>query len=327
MKKVFVIILVLVFAFSKAQIVDTNDIVNDMHEFYLSLDHDNISSSYFFNLGFRVHNELIKVDLGIPINLNYEKWKYMFSEIESSDLNNSNSNQAILTHIIDNDTTAFVYLPLFFFEGAYLGSEQVGELLMDSDLNPNYETVNIFAGTSSKDKSRGLLVNYVFKDSLFFSNVAENYSVDVNFGDGGDYYTLSQNQVFPIQYDCYGEKSITFRLIVNQDTLISYSKINVLYKSNINPTHSAKIYTNKSEPVGYYGNYEYYEGCDNELDKPIIIAEGFDILGTYDASSVYNWWEPTINRLRDRGYDVFTLNFQAPDHKIELNAEIVKTLI
>lgn len=327
MKNVFVIILVVAFAFSKAQIVDTNDIINDMHEFYLSLDHDNISSSHFFNLGFRVHNELIKADLGIPINSNYEKWKYMFSEIESSDLNNSNSNQTILNHTIDNDTTDFVYLPFFFFEGAYLDTEQVGELLMDSELSPIYETVNIFAGAASKEKSIGLLVNYVFNDTVAFSNVAENYSIDVNFGDGEDYHLLSENQVFPIQYSCYGEKSITFRLISNQDTLISYSKINVLYKSNINPTHSAKIYTNKSEPVGYYGNYEYYEGCDNELDKPIIIAEGFDILGLYNASHVYEWWDGTIERLRDRGYDVFTLNFQAPDHKIEVNAEIVKTLI
>ena len=326
--KVFIAFVFTIFiTISDAQIVDTNNIIDDMQVFYASLNQDNLTTDYFFNKGFILHNELVNAELDVPIIANYRKWKYMYSEIVLSNINNAIGSNNILSDIIDRDTTAVVYLPIFFFKGNYLDGEQVSELLIDNELDPDYKEITIFSGATSKQSVGGLSVDFVFNDSILFTNISDSFFTEINFGDGNGYHSLSSNHTFNIQYDCYGEKSITFKMIRNQDTLVSYSSLNIFYKSNIIPTYTSNVFTNKSEPIGYYGNYEYYEGCDNELDKPVIIAEGFDLMGLESAADYYRYWENTIERLRNKGYDVYTLNFQAPDHRIENNAEVVKLLI
>jgi hypothetical protein len=76
-----------------------------------------------------------------------------------------------------------------------------------------------------------------------------------------------------------------------------------------------------------YGNYHYYEGIDGILDKPIIIAEGFDIAGTMSRDDLYSKWQGRISSLVAKGYDVFILNFTSPVRSLQVNANVVEDLI
>ena len=325
-------------------------VFDDMKNFYQQLDHTSMQTNLLFNYGFLILNDLEECHDSIPISTNLNKWQYIYNAINHSVLNGVYGlpNDTLLikdNSISEKYASSSVGLSFLYFKGDYLPDTAIKTLINNNDFsNPPYEIMKIFAGTTNLQKSYDKTVIYSYKPDLLFSNQKEKIiQILINFEDGTGYKQIDINtpQTFSVTYNCIGEKSIRFKLITTEnDTLISYSKIDIITLKNIIPnfegyisiadTNSFNIFQqNKDNPditlTSAY--YNYYEGCDSTLDKPVIIAEGFDVAGNMDADYLHDKWSSTIDNLRMRGYDVFCVNFNNPTSSLLDNAQIIKTLI
>lgn len=74
-------------------------------------------------------------------------------------------------------------------------------------------------------------------------------------------------------------------------------------------------------------NYWIYNGCDGVLDKPIIIAEGFDINRSVGELQLYNKYYDALLTFRLHGYDLVFVSYQNARDHIENNAQALKAVI
>lgn len=345
MKKIFTFLIIAVLGLNiQAQTMEYDTLINQVHQFYDDLDHSTMNSSYLFNRGFVVLNQLEEWNNGYPIITNIERWKSVYQSIESSNVNGDikfpDFEDLVSENVINSKGISTIGLSILNYRGDYLTASYV-EQMAKNNLEPNYTPLNFFAGSVLHQTSFNQEVHFKWNPAHYFTNLNEQSIIEIDFGDNFGFRTINidQRQSFMISYDCIGEKSIAFRNIVNKDTILSYSKIAVLSLEATKPTKEAEIIidNSKGQDISNSGkdpevnltkaNYEYFEGYDNKLDKPVIITEGFDVLGLNSAKDHYENWKPTIERLRNHGYDVFTLNFRAPNKDMVKNAEVVTELI
>ncbi len=317
----------------------------ELHKFYDDLDHSNMQTNYLLNRGFLLLNQLEDWNKGNPSISSLPRWSYFCKAIEESDL----TLQTELPNIkklqsynkIDNYGVSSIALSVLNFKGDYLTKDYI-QTMVEKDLPPNYTALDVFAGTILHSTSYNRTVDFIWNPKLYFSNKNNDAIIEVDFGDKKGYRYLDkyQKQTIPITYNGIGEKSIMFRCIEGKDTLVSYSKLNVMSLEMEAPTYTKEIVIYDSVPEKpntlrdnnpdvslWKANYDYYEGYDHKLDKPVIIAEGFDIAGNMTTNFYKKRWSSLIRKLRNKGYDIFILNFRAPNRDLRDNAQIVKKLI
>jgi len=83
----------------------------------------------------------------------------------------------------------------------------------------------------------------------------------------------------------------------------------------------------------YEGKKAYFTACaiygdgHSSLEKPLILAEGFDIFGKLDINQIYDDYDELANGLTDMGFDVIILNFFKAQTYIQRNSEALITLL
>jgi hypothetical protein len=365
MKKIRLIIPVITVLFLidsytvKAQNDTLAQILQDVKNRYDALDHTGMATNLLFNKGFLILNDLEELHNGSDAITSLNKWEYYYKAINHSKLTDSLGLPDFKTLVKDNIEskkyeTSTIGFSLLCYKGDYLPDTAIKTMIYSNNFaNPPYEQMTIFAGTVLLPKVYNKSVKYSYKPANLFTNRTDIQKLMVDFGDGNGYITINPTAESSInaEYDCIGEKSIMFKLFTTGgDTLLCYSKINIAalalemptYEGYINYGEEFKLFDPiKAEYAGInapYINYRYHEGCDGVLDKPVIIAEGFDVVGTSILHS-YDWfidnalidfdgyWQGRYEELRSHGYDVFVINFNAPDHTLQNNAESLKEII
>lgn len=201
-------------------------------------------------------------------------------------------------------------------------------------------------------------VTFDFAERFYFSNISKKFNLkrfEVDFGDGQGFRKLtSLPQQILISYESAGEKSLCFRFLRNNDTIVCYSKINILSLKPIKPDLEFKIETQPSiygqnqtiqnlrmeynipVPTATGGTASVILGCDNVLNKPIIVAEGFDPDNSYSVDNFNKWFQIggalsggylTSNNVLDDGYDLVFLNYSDGGADIRQNAQVFKDLV
>ncbi len=362
MKAIYIYLILILLTFKvKAQqndfdpVDDFNQIKEEVLNFYTSLDRNNAKTDFLWNYGFIILNDLEQWYAGQPVITSLSKWLYIYNSVEASNF--------VDNEFLPKDSTLFDYceqnietapkiaLSVLYYRGEYLKVEELQRISGEENPVPNYEIMDIFAGTTLLQKSYNLNIEYNFLPELLFTNQKNTINnILIDFGDNNGYKVVNMHKsnTFNITYDCVGKKNIMFKLITDQnDTLISYSKVEILPYFDVEPDFIGRISDTNNfilfqEQVKndsfvnndfYYAQYMYIEGDDNELDKPIIFIEGFDILGNITLTKLYNSITGTQNdrfnipELKQNGYDIFIVNLQAPDHNLYTNSTIIKSLI
>jgi len=160
--------------------------------------------------------------------------------------------------------------------------------------NP-YEIKDVFAIASPVKVHKGLNVKVQLPSNLFYTNhfnltkSQPNIQIDLNDGQGFRSLPMGQtNQVVEANYTTAGVKTWTFKLqLVDGTILQSYTKIKVesivptlAYDSN--PKSAGNRYTTtitaNTPYEGTYGSAKItIDLVNNSIQKPLIIAEGFDV--------------------------------------------------
>jgi len=315
----------------------------NVRNFFEQIDTNGRQHNLFFNYGFVYSDILEDWFSGVPIISKPELWKLIYHSCIESDLTNQlfiENIDSIVEHNRNSNVLNFSELAFLNYIGDYLSVNSL-ENIISENFSPEYRTMNIFSGVALKYYLYDNEVEFSFKPQNFYSNFSGIYELEIDFDDGLGFKSLDikKEQLFNVTYECVGEKSITYRLISYSDTLYSYSSIKIVALDIMIPTISGEVSVEDTTLEGAmfrlcnpnvnlaYANYKYFEGCDNILDRPVIIAEGFDVLGNYTINDLSDKWKNTIETLQLRGYDVFVLNFRSPGRSLITNADIVIKLI
>jgi hypothetical protein len=152
--------------------------------------------------------------------------------------------------------------------------------------------------------------------------------IEINFGDGLGYRTISVGQPFNVSYSDEGKKQILFKVTLSDQTVMrSSSELNVIYSNQeLNTMNNQDIvgFTSGTtdppfiQPYNEYpfkgwGEYDIFYSSDGVLDKPIFLVDGFDPTDSRNINAVYAELDFDGGNLgdivRNSGYDVVVLNF------------------
>ncbi|MEJ1242203.1 T9SS type A sorting domain-containing protein [Chryseolinea sp. T2] len=222
-------------------------------------------------------------------------------------------------------------------DGEYLDPELIPQYYDGNSrklkISAPYEKVKVFAISNLKSVSRGTTVNFAIDPALYFSNAKDRVrGLQIDFGDGSGYRQLSfVKQVIRVTYGNSGEHSLRMKLVFSNGEFLSYSQITVKGSTQEKPDLTGNVTTDaglSSRGVSG-GGYEVYYGCDNVLDRPIIIVEGFDPLYDRPISDIFNDYNEAgfITNMRAFGYDVAIFKFANNHGLIQDNAQAVKALL
>jgi len=324
-----------------AQDTPPDTLVTQIRAYYDSLDHSSMQTDDLFNRGFVVLNNLEEWKEGAPVITDLQKWEHLYGAVQQSDINLQTQFPHIDTLKKENTINEFgsstVAMAIVNFNGDYLTHDTI-QKMEEKGIPPGYTQLQLFSGTVLHQTVYDQEVSFKWTPGFYFSNLSTNFTLEVNFGDGRGYRAIdtSNAQTYSVTYQSVGEKSIRFRYIANKDTFISYSHIAVSSLDAEMPTDTGTIVVEDTTSSGKRSTnnynlsraeYKYHEGVDNELDKPVIIAEGYNVGGIKSLSDLKSKWDDRINRLRNHGYDVYTLGYLNPDRDLRLNADIIKKLI
>ena len=245
-------------------------------------------------------------------------------------------------------------------EGLFtIASDSVGILDVPGRSNSPYDSYEIFAFAPFKvDISQFNSINFTLPDSLFY--MAGVNSVDIDFGDGVGFRTLSRNATVNVYYQTEGIKYLTARIntaggIRTAISMINYSRPATYYAPNYTWNIEVDpIYTSDAQYLGGSsferndfifpcgGSYIQQllcgikpnadvvveNGCDGVFDKPIIIVQGFDPNGELTINKLRErFLNGFIETMRDYGYDMVYVTFTRNGDYIENNAKVLEAVI
>lgn len=227
-------------------------------------------------------------------------------------------------------------------------------LLSETQINDNIKAKEQNKKADSKDYENveiiaaGLLQGEIFQGNVNFqisldliqsniNNKIERIEIDFQDGKGFQKYEFKE-QLIPYQFKTIGEIALAIKLITKRGTFLTYNilKIHQLERpspfSGNNEITAKKVIQESSKNgritdnvVG--GEYAIYTGCDNVFDKPIIIAEGFDMGQNVNIDDMVAKYYPYLYAFRNHGYDLVFVNYSNGQDYIQNNAEVLKRVI
>lgn len=200
--------------------------------------------------------------------------------------------------------------------------------------NPNtpMDTVPVGLFSNLRSTVQGTTVHFTFDTQHVFGNLSasEIQSLDIDFDDGSGVHAYTfQNFNIEVIYSLVGLKQIRFALNTSRDTFITYSLLEVQTEQSLDGTEIRYISTYLSSGKKQEGVYSLNRSCDNVLDRPVIIVEGFDPVDQVDALESQKKYSQAglLSYFLDYGYDVIGLQFQTNTDSLQNNAAVVKELI
>jgi len=216
-----------------------------------------------------------------------------------------------------------------------------------------YEKKSTFGIALDVDALDGNHHTFHFRSALFFKNV--NFTVsqfEVDFGDGLGYRVAPMNLDIGVTYPNGGEKTLLFKLsYTNGQVLYSQTKVWVRNTTDIgcvncrygapsleffpkaNITNPPLTETDAGTATIFFG------GPDNILDKPLILAEGFDPFNEFFANSLFDLdfirvpidldfpGQTLEDALSNAGYDLIYVNYGNGGAAIRNNAFLLENVI
>ena len=157
---------------------------------------------------------------------------------------------------------------------------------------------------------------YLGQDSFEFYSLQILARLDVKY-DNGDWITLVETNI------------TTGQFIPNWSTLgLHTMAIKYWYVDGVTHYLSYKVYVVPPRNKIYYdgtGNWvSCWTGTTSELDRPVIMVEGFDPVNTTFPSYYYGKAMNFLNKIRSLDADVIIFNFADGGIDLADNAEIIK---
>ena len=207
-----------------------------------------------------------------------------------------------------------------------------------------YEKLYIVSASVLQEDIYEANVKFKLSPELSIGNAKNNIRrVELDFQDGKGFqsYPLS-NRLIEYRFESIGERVITIKLLTERGTYVFYSKVNVkqLDRPKVHrefevstegisqDTVSKKgVKSGRTAISVVGGNVRIILSCDQYFDRPIIIAEGFDLGNDVGLNDIAADYRRSLQFLINRGYDLVLLDYHDARTAIENNAQVLKRVI
>lgn len=311
MKRItFLLCFVLLTKLTFAQQQINTTFANQMNILFGQLDTNKIPYGILLDSGMEFtnleeFNGVLSSNNYISLNSLEEIYKTLLSSKISNNASGLVSPTVFKSNLKNNRAKGIIALSgLYFKYGKFKSNALTSNLISYSNGKfydiPNkvpYETKQTFAITPAILKYSGLNFQVKIPAAIFYSNNTNQIqSIQVDFNNGNGYVTIPFNQNVTVNYTTEGLKTWKYKLnLTNGTSLYSHSKINIeegyetyTYGSNNQQRSTSsgvsrypckKItatdsYLGKTASVNLTIDYAY---GNNQIKKPLIVAEGFDI--------------------------------------------------
>lgn len=220
-----------------------------------------------------------------------------------------------------------------------------------SGRNP-YDTKTAFAVFPSENYLEGNSFEFKLQGNMIYTNSGQTLSsVQIDFGNGSGYQTVSLNNSINVSYSSGGEKELKVKFVYSGGpTLYSHSKLYVEYISpyqslafdqdNFLPGWENRAVTGAAWNGSSATGNITIELADNNgiFDRPLIVVEGFDPENEYNYHSLITGQKQglfvdlgsgnTLNdEIEEEGYDLVFVDYQNSLDYIQRNAYMLEAVI
>lgn len=202
-----------------------------------------------------------------------------------------------------------------------------------------YGTARVFVGSVFKYGSITTSgeIKFILPSSLTLTDTTTN-NIQIDFGDGTGYQNVSLDIPIIISYSSSGTKTIKFK----QDTRVSTAEFQFIKNEYLQVAVPDDITSNSMRSNGVQtlnttsndgADYKIYLGCDQTLNKPILLVEGLAVQSPSNIPQLFADFDPdltnnhTFNRLQQLGYDIVVVKFRNNSASIFSNAVALENVI
>ena len=368
--KRFLLITICLITFCNVQ-AQNSDYANRMQYVFGNIDQTKVTTGYLKEFGIRFANmEACNGSLSANNFVTKSEFQSLYNSLYSmrvgqvastmdspQNIYNQNKSQQ------ENTNDILIAVQHFTYQQYKTNAHTNGDVIINNDRiydvagrNP-YNTRTMFAITPLKQNIQGSTFTYKLPSNLLYSNSNLTINqIQIDYGNGQGYQTVSQNQSKSITYNSGGEKVIKVKFSSsNGTTLRSHSKIWLDYiapsqsiQKNFDGTGGDMLWNNNIIS-GSNWNSSSATGRvtielapeHTELTKPLIVIEGFDPDDSFDYVSLINGIGPgglrvpinpatglTLNEaIEDEDYDLVFVDFVNGTDFIQRNAYMVEEVI
>lgn len=362
MKKLINLIIIFCFAVGFSQ---NTDYANRIQHIFGNIDKTKVTTGYLKEFGIRF-NEVEVYDGTIATNNFVDKtqWRSLYSSLYTMRVGMAAQNMAtpataFNTLKTQQAATSDILLAVQHYNyqqyktDAYTNGDVtiVNEQIFDvSGKNP-YDIKRVFAATPLKSNLEGDTFSFKLPSGLVYGNVGVPTQIQIDFGNGQGYQTVSYDTPISVTYTSGGEKEIKVKFVYGLKgiTYYSHSKIYIDYI----PSNSQARFNGLGLLFNSYAiTGENWQGSTatgyvtvelapghSQLTKPLIVVEGFDPDNRFNYYSFINRnyggginvginTNLTLNQaIENEGYDLVFINFANSTDYIQRNAYMVKEVI
>lgn len=358
----FLLLFIFGYTIGYGQLLDKAEVDKKLAEKLAEYDLDGIKTSLFLNKSVFTTDE-IELYRKLPRNkqgqivtgTSADEWQSLYQRLIGADLSPGDKRIPDFERFAEKDPLKHsrintVPIGIFNLDATMLTEQQLRENQHKKQQNQkadasSYERIHFISASVLQEDVFQADINFRISPSLHISNNQVKIErVELDFQDGKGYrsYPLS-DQLISYHFSSIGERIISIRLLTDRGAFVFNSLINVRQLERIAPYREFEITaprvredtitpperrTNGRMAAGVPGgNVRIVLGCDQSLNKPIIIAEGMDLGEDVNLDYLEAKYRPTFAQFLGQGYDLVFLDYHNGRDYIQNNAQVMKALI
>ncbi|MCE7068871.1 T9SS type A sorting domain-containing protein [Dyadobacter sp. CY327] len=319
-----------------------------------SLELSGLGQMLFLNAGLTNQNEidyfknLNRQQGKTPEPVSSEEWQNLYERLVDTDLRPAQDRLPELAKLVETDAAKLTksnIIPIAFInlEGIYLsdGALNKNEALKKAGKSVDfakYEKVRIVSAAVMQEDLYQSDVSFLLDEALNIDNHADKIdSVEIDFNDGRGFtaYPVTK-KLIPHRFNSIGEHSLRIRFAIGNTNYLFETKVNVRQMERLKPYMEMEVTAKPFQSVASDssartalagGTIRIIKGCDQIFDKPIIIAEGFDMGQDVNLDAIETNYKDPLNQFLIEGYDLVLLDYSDGRAAIQDNAQVLKAVI
>jgi hypothetical protein len=320
-----------------------------------SLDLSGLGERLFLNCGLTTQYEinhfknLNKNEKSQVEPVSAEEWLNLYDRLVDTDLRSAPNRLRELANVTETNAAKMtksnvVPIGIINLEGLFLSDEELAKNESSKKARrpvdfSKYETVRIVSASVLQEDLYQAKVSFYINHSLNIDNHAEKvavFEIDFNDGKGFTKYPVA-DQLIVHRFESVGEHRINIRFYAGSIAYAFETKVNVKqmerapyeeFDITAKPFFSKSSEADSSARSAFVGGtLRIIKGCDQILDKPIIIAEGFDMGQNVNLDAIEANYRERLNQYLIEGYDLVLLDYNDGRAAIQDNAQVLKAAI
>ncbi len=310
---------------------------------------NDLTTPFILNRGFINNDEITTLyqfieaydeetnDIVAPVSqMDGVSWLKLYNYVLESEIQTSNKLPTIdvLNNTLEDNTTALTNVPILIFDvkGEMLEDTEIEKSIQNLPKDAPYNTVHLFGAVSYLNTFYGKNINFELTLDNYFSGFNSKESeifIDFSDGRGIQPYNTSQGRI-SVKYSSYGEKQITVyrNATLNGTSMKIGSSFVIDLKSKPELAGKSTSGNGFSSTISNTGAVAHVDlSPDNVFDKPVIIVQGFDPIGSISVDTQVNKYQSFNARLKNNGFDIVYVMLKNTQLALQNNTNYLKDLI